>query len=60
MSCIAMSHENKLKIALNIPVNKGGGTAEHNTSFNHCIILLTRLYENADHVYHTDSGTQQL
>ena len=32
-----------------MPVNKGRGTAERNTSFNHSVILLTTLYENADH-----------
>ena len=35
--------------ALLIPVNKGGVTAECNSSFNHCVILLVTLYENADH-----------
>ena len=33
-----------------MPVNKGLGTAERDTSFNHSVILLTTLYENqADH-----------
>ena len=54
-SCMVMSLENTLAIALIIPVNKGGCTAEHNTSFNHCVILLTTLCEKADHAYHTDS-----
>ena len=48
-------HKNTLTIAILIPVNKGRGTAEHNTSFNHSVILLTTLYEYADHMYHTDS-----
>jgi len=32
-----------------MPVNKGACPAERNTSFNHRVILLTTLYENADH-----------
>ena len=52
---MAMSHENALTIVLLIPVNKGGVTAKRYTPFNHSVILLTALYENADQAYHTDS-----
>ena len=55
MFCMVTSHKNTLTIALIIPVNKGRGTAERYTSFNHCVILLTTFYENADHAYRTDS-----
>ena len=52
MSCKLTSHENTLIIALLIAINKGGGTAKHNVSFDHCEILLSILYENANHAYH--------
>ena len=39
-------------IALLIAINKGGGTAKRKTSFDHCEILLSILYENADHAYY--------
>ena len=45
-------HENILIIALLIAIKKGGGTAKRNASFDHCKILLSILYENADHAYH--------
>ena len=46
-----MSHENTL-IAHLIAVNKGGGTAKRNALFDHCEILLTMSYENADQAFH--------